>query len=101
MENELREEELREVSGGSSDGEIIAARKLWERLNGETVQIIVGEAAGISVTSKEIAAAIEQQFGVAIDRRQIQAPEIRQPGTYDLRINLAAGVVANMTAVVV
>jgi large subunit ribosomal protein L9 len=50
-----------------------------------------------SVTAAQIAEAIEAQFGVKIDKRDIRLPEaVRQPGTHAVSIRLHAGVQADM-----
>lgn len=84
--------------------ELIEAKKLASKLEGQTVEIsaqlgIDGKLFG-SVTSKEIAEVIESKFAVSIDRRKIEAPEIKKCGSYDIRINLYTSVVCRMTAVV-
>ncbi len=84
--------------------ELIAAKKLAAKLEGQSVEISAqlgadGKFFG-SVTSKEIADAIESKFAVSIDRRKIETPEIKRCGNYDIRINLYTGVVCRMTVVV-
>lgn len=101
MKNELRDELLINVNGGNGDSKIIADQKLQEMLNGKTVQIRTGDLMTIVITAKEIASAIKQQFEVTIDKRKIQAPEIRQLGNFEFLVNIAAGVSAKMIASVV
>ena len=93
-----------EAVGFHGDQELIAAKELAEKLDGQYVEIsarygVDGKFFG-SVTSKEIAAAIESKFGISIDKRKIEAPEIKRCGSFDIRINLYTGVVCRMTVVV-
>ncbi len=54
-----------------------------------------------SVTSEDIAAAIEKAFGVVVDRRKIEiADPIRQVGTYDVNIRLATEIVPSIKVTV-
>ena len=84
--------------------ELIEAKELARKLDGQSVEISAkigadGNFFG-SVTSKDIADAIELKFGIHIDKRAIQSPEIRRCGNFNFRISLYTGVVCNMTAVV-
>lgn len=93
-----------ETVASNRDQELIAAEKLAEKLNGKAVEItaekgVDGRLFG-SVTSKEISAEIEKEFDVVIDKRKIEAPEIKATGRFDIRINLYSGVVCRMTVVV-
>ena len=88
----------------NKEQEIAAAKKLAETLNGKTVKItaetgVDGKFFG-SVTAKEIAAAIEEEFDVTIDRRMIQCPEIKKTGSFDFKVNIYTGITAKMTVVV-
>ena len=49
-----------------------------------------------SVEVKEIASAIREQLGVSIDKKSIEIPEIKKPGTYHFKVNIATGIVAAM-----
>ncbi len=54
-----------------------------------------------SVTSEDIAAAIEKAFGVVVDKRKIEiADPIRQVGTYDVNIRLATEIVPSIKVTV-
>ena len=86
------------------DQELIAAKELAKKLDGQFVEIsaqygVDGKFFG-SVTSKDIAGAIESKFGISIDKRKIETPEIKRCGSFDIRINLYTGVVCRMTVVV-
>ena len=95
---ELTDEALKAVSGGShEDQRIIEAKKLQEKLDGKTVQVTLA----CRVTVKEVAAAIKQQLGVDIERRNIEMPEIRKTGTYNFKLKIATGIVAKMAVLVI
>ena len=93
-----------EAVGSHVDQELQTAKELAEKLDGQYVEIsakygVDGKFFG-SVTSKEIAGAIESRFGISIDKRKIETPEIKKCGSFDIRINLYTGVVCRMTVVV-
>ena len=93
-----------EAVGFHGDQELIAAKELAKKLDGQFVEIsaqygVDGKFFG-SVTSKEIAGAIESKFGISVDKRKIETPEIKKCGSFDIKINLYTGVVCKMTVVV-
>ncbi|NLA53525.1 MAG: 50S ribosomal protein L9, partial [Clostridiales bacterium] len=50
-----------------------------------------------SVTTQEVAAALQQQHGLNIDKRKLELNEaIRTVGDYDLQISIYSGVKASM-----
>lgn len=51
-----------------------------------------------SVTSQEIAAALEAQYGVKVEKRRIDVANIRSAGDYTVSVWLYAGITAEMTA---
>ena len=51
-----------------------------------------------SVTSQEIADALEKQYGVKVEKRRIDSPNIRNAGDYTVSVWLYAGITAEMTA---
>lgn len=51
-----------------------------------------------SVTSQEIADALEKQYGVKVEKRRIDSPNIRNSGDYTVSVWLYAGITAEMTA---
>ena len=69
-------------------------------------QIVVHAKAGDSgklfgaVTVKEIAAAVSEQTGVAIDRRKLNMKDIKSHGEYPAEIKLLAGITAKLTILV-
>ena len=86
------------------DQELTAAKELAKKLDGQFVEIsarygVDGKFFG-SVASKDIAGAIESKFGISIDKRKIETPEIKRCGSFDIKINLYTGVVCKMTVVV-
>lgn len=76
------------------------------RLKGATVKVAArmgqnGRLFG-SITSKEIAAAIEKQFGVAVDKRKIVLPDdIKVAGSCTIEVKLYNGISTEMTVMVV
>ncbi len=80
--------------------ELRIAKENKEKLEGKTVR--VSAKAGASgklfgaVTSKEIAAALEAQFGAQIDKRKISVEDIKAFGTYPFDIKLHAEVSVSM-----
>lgn len=53
-----------------------------------------------SVTSQELADALEKQYGVKVEKRRIDSANIRNAGEYKVNVWLYAGITAEMTAVV-
>ena len=51
-----------------------------------------------SVTSAEIAAALEKQYGVKVEKRRVDVKNIRNAGEYTVNVWLFAGITAEMTA---
>ena len=50
-----------------------------------------------SVTTKEVADALQKQYGVKVDKRKISMDDIKSFGSYNADIKLPAGVVAKIT----
>ena len=50
------------------------------------------------MTSQEIAAALEKQYGVKVEKRRIEVANIRNAGDFTVSVWLYAGVTAEMTA---
>ena len=79
-------------------------------LNDETAKKIAGKVINItargaeggrlygSVTSAEIAAALEKQYGVKVEKRRVDVKNIRNAGEYNVSVWLFAGITAEMTA---
>ena len=101
--NELSARE--EAKAHHIEAELQAARESADKLNGKTLHISAkagskGRLFG-AVTSKEIAEAIERQFGVAADRRKISlSGDIKAYGEYSAEIKLYTGVSARLAIIV-
>ena len=86
------------------DVDIATANETKNKLDGKTVKVTAkagsnGRLFG-SVTSKDVAAAINEQFGVDIDRRKLSVEDIKQFGGYPVEIKLYNGITVKMTALV-
>lgn len=72
------------------------------RLNGQIVRVEARGAQGGrlygSVTSQEIADALQKQYGVKVEKRRIEAANIRNAGDFSISVWLYAGITAKMTA---
>lgn len=80
------------------------AKETANKINGKTIKISAkagqnGKLFG-SVTSKEIAGKLEQEFGVKIDKRKVVVDEIKQFGTYEFQVKLYPGVTASLFVLV-
>lgn len=98
--NELKLQKAREEKIAKQQLE--AARELAAALEGKsvTVQIKAGEngKAFGSVSSKEIAAAYQQQCGLELDKKKIQLPEaIRTFGVHEVPVRLHPQVTGKLT----
>lgn len=81
-----------------------AAEGIAAKINGKQV-VITAKAGGSgklfgAVTAKEIAAAVNEQFGVEIDRRKMQVADIKQFGEYTAEVKLYNGISAKLTVTV-
>ncbi|MDR2180368.1 MAG: 50S ribosomal protein L9 [Synergistaceae bacterium] len=82
-----------------------ASQENRERLQGKAVRVAAsaGENGKLfgSVTTAQIAEALEDQYRIKIDKRNIKLPEpVKQAGNHAVSIRLYAGVQADMTLVV-
>ena len=82
-----------------------AAKEAAARLEGKSVRVKARAGQGGrlfgSVTPKEVAAAISEQFGVSVDKRKVTlALEIKAFGTFPRTVKLYNGVTAKMSVVV-
>jgi len=81
-----------------------AALSAAANLKGKTVKISAkaGSAGRLfgAVTTKEVADALEKQFGIKVDKRKITMNDIKTYGSYTAEVKLHAGVVAEITVVV-
>lgn len=82
------------------DMEIAAAKASAEKLEGKTVRLTAkaganGKLFG-SVTPKDVAAAIAQQFSIELDKRKVVVEDIKAFGTYPVEVKLYNGISAAM-----
>ena len=100
--NELKNRE--ESKAHHKQEEINSAKVTAELLEGKTVTVKAKAGAGGklfgSVTSKEIAAEIENTLKVKIDRKKMQVADIKNFGEYTAEIKLYQGITAKVTVVV-
>ncbi len=86
------------------DVEVANANESKARLQGKIVKMTAkagnnGKLFG-SVTSKEVAAEIEKQFKVKVDKRKISMDDIKNFGSYKIEVKLYTNIVAEMTVMV-
>ena len=84
------------------DVERAQAQEKAKQLAGKIIRISARGAEGGrlygSVTSQEIATALEKQYGVKVEKRRIEVANIRNAGDFTISVWLYAGVTAEMTA---
>lgn len=86
------------------DTDIANAKAAAAKLNGKQLKISAkaganGKLFG-SVTSKEVAAEIKAQTGVAVDKRKVIVADIKTFGTYECEVRLYQGISAKLFIVV-
>ena len=86
------------------DMEIAAANESKSKLQGKIIKITAktgnnGRIFG-SVTAKEVAAVIDKQFAVKVDKRKITMDDIKNFGSYKIQVKLYTNIVAEMTVMV-
>ncbi len=86
------------------DVEVANANESKSKLQGKIVKITAkagnnGKLFG-SVTSKEVAAEIDKQYGVKVDKRKITMDDIKNFGSYKIEVKLYTNIVAEMTVMV-
>lgn len=86
------------------DVEVAAANDSKAKLQGKVVKITAkagnnGKLFG-SVTSKEVAAEIQKQFAVKVDKRKISMDDIKTFGSFKIEVKLYTNIVAEMTVMV-
>ena len=84
--------------------EIAAAKASAAKLEGKTVKMTAkaganGKRFG-SVTSKDVAALISNQFGIQLDKRKVVVDDIKAFGTYPVEVKLYNGISASMFVMV-
>ena len=101
--NELKNRE--EARAHHIAEEKAAARAAADVLNGKklTIPAKAGASGKLfgSITTKEIAELIKQQFALDIDRRKIAMHDIKAQGDYEAEIKLYAGISAKISICVV
>ncbi|MBQ7488324.1 MAG: 50S ribosomal protein L9 [Clostridia bacterium] len=98
VENAKKAQQHRENVEKSSAEE--TARKLAGKILKVSARGAEGGRLYGSVTSQELADALERQYGVKVEKRRIESANIRNAGEYKISVWLYAGVTAEMTAVV-
>lgn len=86
------------------DTETAAAKANAEKMSGKTIKLTAkggsnGKLFG-SVTSKEIAAKVKEEFGIDVDKRKIVVDDIKQFGTYEFEVKLYTGISAKLFVMV-
>ncbi|MDO4380879.1 MAG: 50S ribosomal protein L9 [Clostridia bacterium] len=86
------------------DTETAAAKAAAEKISGKTIHITAkagqnGKLFG-SVTSKEIAEKVKEEFGINTDKRKIIVDDIKQFGTYEFEVKLYQGISAKLYVMV-
>ena len=86
------------------DTETAAAKAAADKLSGKTIHITAkagqnGKLFG-SVTSKEIAEKVKEEFGINTDKRKIVVDDIKQFGTYEFEVKLYQGISAKLYVMV-
>ncbi len=80
------------------------AQAAAEKLNGKTVKVQAKAGANGrlfgSVTSKEIAEKIKEQYNIEIDKRKVVSEDIRNYGTYECTLKIYTGITAKIFVVV-
>ena len=82
----------------------LRARELAKRLDNAVVKIPVrvgenGKMFG-TVSGKEVAAAIQEQLGLTVDKKKISMDTVRTPGEYTAKLSLFEEVKANLKVIV-
>ena len=83
---------------------VAAAQAVAAKLEGKTVRLTAkaganGKLFG-SVTPKDVAAAIAQQFSIELDKRKVVVEDIKAFGTYPVEVKLYNGISAAMFVMV-
>lgn len=86
------------------DVEKASAEETARKLAGKVIRVSARGAEGGrlygSVTSQEIAEALQKQYGVKVEKRRIESGNIRNAGEYKVTVWLYAGITTEMTAIV-
>ena len=84
--------------------ETAAAKANAEKMSGKTIKLTAkaganGKLFG-SVTSKELAEKIADEFGIKVDKKKISCEDIKQFGTYESEVKLYTGISAKLFVMV-
>lgn len=84
--------------------ETAAAKANADKMSGKTIKLTAkaganGKLFG-SVTSKELAEKINDEFGIKVDKKKISCDDIKQFGTYEFEIKLYTGISAKLFVMV-
>lgn len=95
---ELKNKEAAEAH--KEEQELKAAEEHKEKLSGKTLKITAKAGQGGklfgSVTAKEIAAEIKNQFEIDVDKRKITVEDIKAFGTYEIDVKIHTKVTASL-----
>ena len=84
--------------------EVDEAKALAAKLEGKsvTVKAKAGQGGRLfgSITAKEIAAALQAEFGIQVEKRRIDVSEIKAFGSYSATVKVYSGITAKITVVV-
>ena len=84
--------------------ETAAAKAASEKISGKTLKFSAKAGQGGklfgSVTSKEVAQKLKDEFGINIDKRKIVMDDIKNFGTYDAEVKLYTGISAKIYVMV-
>ena len=90
-----------EAESYHKEQEIEKKNVLAKFLNGKSITLYCksGENGKLfgSITTKELANAIESTYNIYIDKRNLNVPEIKNFGSYEIKVNLGMDVSAYMT----
>lgn len=82
------------------DTDTANAKAISERISGKTIKLTArGGANGKlfgSVTSKEIAEKLNEEFDIKVDKRKIVVDDIKAFGTYEFEVKLYTGISAKL-----
>lgn len=82
-----------------------SAQQLAKELEGSTITIAAKRGNGGklfgAVTAREVAQAIEDKYGLTIDKKKITVPVIKELGTYDVQVRMYAEVATKIKVEVV
>lgn len=106
LAKELNAAAINELKGKESSLahkiETETAKAMADKAALDNKEIVIIAKAGTSgrlfgaVTAKEVAAEIEKQLGVSVDRRKMSVPDIKQFGVYNAQIKLYNKITANV-----